>query len=500
MRSIRSKISLALLAPFVAGIVLASCQSGGAGTATQTTAGGTTAASQTETTRLQPNVPVVDYQGYDFRVADRSAQTVHWASRDIYAEAETGDTINDAVYKRNMTIQQKYNITVSEVPSLQTDQYSVISKSIKAGSDDFDIIEAGLSGCNEQLAQVGMLHDLAALPNLGLTMPWWDQNANSSLSIEGKLYSTTSDLTIVDKDATWAVLFDKAMIQNYGLDDPYTLVQNGQWTMDRMYTMMKAVSKDLDGDGKMTDKDQYGLVSENGNTIFFYNGAGQKIATKDADDIPQISLLTDPTGAAVVDQAYTIQTDKQNTILAESWAASYPNNTVWDGMANIFSDGHALFYMTGLNRVTILRGMQTDFGILPVPKYADTQAGYYDPVSPGSATAIAFPQTITDINRTTVITEALTAESMYTLLPAYYDISLQGKLVRDTESGAMLDLIFANRLYDIGMIYNWGNLSTLLGSLSTQKSDNIVSAVAKAMNAANAALQKTLSQYQANAG
>ena len=37
-------------------------------------------------------------------------------------------------------------------------------------------------------------------------------------------------------------------------------------------------------------------------------------------------------------------------------------------MDKIFSDGRVLFNFAGMNRVTLFRSMDTDFGILPVPK------------------------------------------------------------------------------------------------------------------------------------
>ena len=80
--------------------LLASC-GGDGGTAVDTAQTGTadtTLPAETETTRYMPELPEADYDGYTFRVA-------HWehpgwesrACKDIYAEAENGDTINDAV-------------------------------------------------------------------------------------------------------------------------------------------------------------------------------------------------------------------------------------------------------------------------------------------------------------------------------------------------------------------------------------------------------------------
>ena len=509
-RYAKRALSAAFAALMLCGALLASsCSNGGSNTATTNGAanGDTTAAlttaGDTSAVQLKPNVPVVDYQGYNFRISDRSQQWnggVHWVPRDIIAESETGDPINDAVYKRNTYIEDTYNIKISEVPS--TNMAADIAKSVKAGGNDFDIIEAGPGSDEAALAQQGILLDLKTLPNLELTMPWWDQNANAQLSIQGHLYFTTSNLAIIDKDATWVVLFDKKLLQDYGLDDPYQLVANNQWTMQKMFDMSKVAVKDLNGDGVMDDTDQWGLDTQYDGTTHFFNAGGQLIASKDSSDTPQITTLDDPNAANVLDLAYQIQTAPSTiNVDAAQWTKKFPNNTVWDTMqVPMFAADRALFYMTGMNRVTLLRSMQTDFGILPDPKYDSSQADYHVPVDMWCATALAIPRTASDIDRTTIITEALTAESQYTLLPAYYDISLKTQLARDTQSGAMMDLIFANRCYDIGRLYNWGSLAGTMDALASQASNNFASKYASMQKAAQTALAKTIAEFNQYAG
>ena len=51
---------------------------------------------------------------------------------------------------------------------------------------------------------------------------------------------------------------------------------------------------------------------------------------------------------------------------------------------------------------------------------------------------------------TGAILEALNCESANYVVPAYYDITLKTKTSRDEESAAMLDLIFENRVVDLG--------------------------------------------------
>ncbi len=60
------------------------------------------------------------------------------------------------------------------------------------------------------------------------------------------------------------------------------------------------------------------------------------------------------------------------------------------------------------------------------------------------------PVTTQDAERPSIILDALAAESTDTVVKAYYDVALKGKYTRDEESVEMLDLIFANRIFDLG--------------------------------------------------
>ena len=48
------------------------------------------------------------------------------------------------------------------------------------------------------------------------------------------------------------------------------------------------------------------------------------------------------------------------------------------------------------------------------------------------------------------------------MTPAYYDVQLEGKMIRDEESSDMLDIILSTRLYDIGATYQIGGYNEKL--------------------------------------
>lgn len=58
----------------------------------------------------------------------------------------------------------------------------------------------------------------------------------------------------------------------------------------------------------------------------------------------------------------------------------------------------------------------------------------------------------------------------------------------------MLDLIFSNRVYDIGYMYNWGGLVDSINKLEID--GNIASTMDSNLSAAKAAMEETLEAYE----
>ncbi len=67
------------------------------------------------------------------------------------------------------------------------------------------------------------------------------------------------------------LLFNKQIRVDNNLDDPYSLVREGEWTLDAFDNMCRASHLDLDGNGEMTTKDQWGMAwqSAKGGMVFY---------------------------------------------------------------------------------------------------------------------------------------------------------------------------------------------------------------------------------------
>lgn len=486
------KSVLALL--LAALLVLSGCGGGSAdpvetntGTNTDTT---TETVAQTEETRRTADLPEMDFDGYTFTMLTKGLYNIHWRSIDAVAEEMNGEAINDAVFNRNSAIAERFNVTFAEMTHTDANPTPLAKKTIQAGEDVFDVILHGNQ--ISPLITAGMLIDLNTIPYMDLEKPWYDQNANASLSIGGKLHVTAGEMTSMDNNATWCFQFNKSLAEDLDVGDLYGMVKDGTWTMDVLKSMVEVASFDLDGNGVMNEFDQWGIESQSFNTMALMVGSGCQTFTKDADDMPVLAIGTEHY-FDTFQKAVSINGNMDVCLYAENYSDAYPGDSLWsDCMDKCFTEGRSLFNFAGLNRVTLFREMETDFGILPIPKWDEAQTEYRNVVSLWCAALMGVPKTAGDTERTGILLEALNAESLYTLTPAYYEVTLKSKSARDEESAEMLDIIFASRVYDLGNMYGWGDVFGLPNSLNLSGADTIASKVESVKTATEKAMQTTL--------
>ena len=128
--------------------------------------------------------------------------------------------------------------------------------------------------------------------------------------------------------------------------------------------------------------------------------------------------------------------------------------------AGMLVRGHALFCLGGLYYAPEMRSMDQDFGIIPYPKYDEAQSDYRIPMITIALTYASVPVSNNDIKNTGIFMEYYAYLGRHDIMPALYDKLLLGKVARDNDSSAMLDIIFNNRVFDTGMIFDFSGLRT----------------------------------------
>ncbi|MCL2813249.1 MAG: hypothetical protein FWD23_01470 [Oscillospiraceae bacterium] len=379
-----------------------------------------------------------DFDGEEFKIQIFPNENVR---NSIDTPEENGEVFNDAMYKRNRSVEERFNVVIKEVV---TDDFAnaKTKKVVLAGdSGVFDMFD---SRCPDALNnwQEGWVQSYENIPIIDLAKPYWNNSANKTLTLGGSQYVALGNFNFASYEISHALLFNKNMIQDFALENPYTLVNGGNWTFDKMEEMMKQVISDINGDGTMDQNDRYGYLTHPKQVLpNFWIAAGAFSVGKDENDMPYLAM-----GSEKFINAF----DKTFDMLWETGAYYLGKGgpDIPQYAIDMFSNNQSLFMDTTLFVIEKIRSMEVDFGIIPYPKYDASQQNYVSRVE--YYMAMQVPVTNSDLTRAGVMLEALNSLSAKTIIPAYYEIALKSKYARDDDSAEMLDLIFNTLVVDIG--------------------------------------------------
>ena len=436
-------------------------------------------------------IPSENFGGYEFRFL--KPENDLWATSDVIVEEETGEAILDAMYRRNKKIEEKFNVQLTETVIKGWDTSSTFKNSVVAGDYAYDAIYDRTTNM-AALSSQALLYNLPNVPNIDLDKPWWDSSCAKDLSIAGRLYFATGDANLHYNDDTWIVMFNKNMVRDLALENPYQLVLEGTWTLDKFYELMSAASADLNGNGTPDFDDRYGFLSHNSTYTSFLFGTDQSLFVKNSEDLPVIALNSTDFASKYIKVSETLA-DPRLTAIWQRDKYIFLNGDEWTWQ-NIFFEGRALFFaeVLGTLHLSNMRNMQENFGLLPVPKYDTAQKEYISTVL-DSTLALGIPSNAENPGRTGLILEALSAESYVGVMPEYYDVALQYKLTRDEDSVAMLDIIRKIRRYDLGSVYNLGSIANDLTNMFAKNDQNIVSYLEKVQSRIEKAIGLIVEAY-----
>ncbi|MBQ8510433.1 MAG: extracellular solute-binding protein [Clostridia bacterium] len=477
--------------------MLAGCVSCGSGQSEDTTPSNDTTASTDTTTAeavderylIKEELPDKTYDDYTIRILMRNSTSPDWIG-DMFSEAETGEVISDAIYNRNRTVSERFDVTFELIKSSNNNYETDGVKSILAGDDAYDIIVPHARAAFKYAEQGLCLDWNVDLPYVDLDKPWWDQDARDSFEINGKLYTMVGDISYQALAQTDCVLFNKALFDKYQEEYPYQKVLDDEWTFDEFSRLVKLCSADVNGDGEYKpDTDVFGYVTYQwvGPIQALTTGGGRIV---DKDDNGSLVLTINSERTQKVFEDYFKLVDTNNCYLELN---RDEKKSIFD-CRDVFAQGRAMFIDCALNDVAKMRDMVDDFGIIPAPKYDNTTDKYYTNVDSGTNLFIV-PITNQSVECTSVVLEALCAEGYREVIPAYYEVALQTKYTRDDLSVQMLDIIKEGRVFDIGYYYCGGMFASTGYRLVNQPDHNFATFYAQNESAVKTSLQKIVDEY-----
>ncbi len=406
-------------------------------------------------------------------------------------EEKTGDVINDSILERDNAVEERLNIVINRIGyedrgKLKTE----VQKTILAGDSAYDLIITSMSDGINTLGPAGTLYDLNGLPYVDLTAEWWNRSIHEDMQLLGHQLFTTGAISPCYYLTPIVMIFNKRLAEDYGFTDLYGAVYDGQWYFDKFISMVDGISYDLDSNGKMDYEDFYGFSSDTtlGNALYATAGLAPVkseggVYTLDIDSQRSIDVIMKYAG---------VFSDKTKYIIQESGS---------DKVTNVFKTGRAVFSALNIYGFAVpYRDMDDDYGVLPLPKYNESDADYLVTCNTWLPTGVAVPITCTDPEFVGLVMETLAYTSYLTVGPAVYETALRGKATRDSESYEMLEFIFRSIVFDFNTVFNFGGSSELLRAAVCGLKPNFVSDYEKIKPKAQKALDDMIQLVSENYG
>ncbi len=473
----RSAISLLLAAFLLAGF--AACSGGTpdlpAPSGTAPVSAGTAATdvpepSETADPASLPDLPAdLDFGGAVFTLA---ADDIHASGLTDKPEM-SGELMNDARYDMLAETMEALNVSVREEVQTYSKFPAFVRSLIQSGDGTYDAVNM-LDRNSLDCARCGCYLPLQTVPYLDLTKDYWSGELSDALSVNGVNYYAVGSFQLYVYANLSGVVFNNAVAENNHVEIPYDDVDAGTWTMDKLEAYRGIGTADMDGDGE-NDRWTYGSDVRSLQMTALV-ASGFRIVDKDKDGTLFLNLYENTN--TFVDIMYRIQ-----DIFYEGDMRDDPHNIT----VRFFMDDQEMIHIMRFVFFDALRDMESDFSILPMPKWDEAQKEYHSRTFDSGFVSV--PLTAKDTALSGAVLELLSSCGYRYVVPAYIENQLGSRLARDPRTSKNIKLIYDTRMIDLGEAYFFERYGDTAMYDMIQKS-NIASYLASSKVPAQNALNK----------
>lgn len=390
-------------------------------------------------------------------VTDPGTGQVPWEEGDV--EEYSDDMMQSAIFARNAWVEEQLGVKITaEYVTVENNEFQ--NRMYKDFTTSGNEIQLATLRARTILpvVEAGLYYDMNEFAGeiLHTDQPWWPQDAVASYTLGDSLFVCATEMLLRDKGATKAIFFNTKLANDYGLTMLYDYVEMGDWTVELMIDACNVVSTSLDGDGLINSaEDIWGLTGQRKPYMLFIAG-GYKFAHVDENGYIAYDFGSKETILAV-------QEIYEDVIYAE-W--NYTGDKPLEDLAKggLFAMDKALFSGTQIKAGLVDYGyMETEYGILPVPKLEDGQDKYYSWVSCHGDSTVGIAAGALDPEMCAMALEMLSYEGYYSVKPLLYENLLLYRMAKSEESKRSVELVFDTRTYDPGQY--WDSEFNLHGDL-----------------------------------
>ncbi len=439
----------------------------------------TTTASGEVGETYRDDLPELDFDGEVITFVSRDSDN-KWNEITVSAE-DTTDIINEAVYYREKTVEDRLNVEIENVliPETEVENHylvmEAVTQDILTGSGEYDI---GASNSTQFYEKTGenLSYDLYQVPYINTAKEYYSQLQKEKSEVNGALYAVTGDASMTLIKHSLVTFFNKKLVADNKVPDLYETVKAGDWTFDYQKTLASTVWES--NDDVADENDVYGFVTDAREGVDAYLAGWEiRLVERDVDGKFKVNVDVAKMQTALqrINEAFY-----QTTGI---FATNFKKHTEWhpyEKKEEMFANNQAMFATLKLKACMdqYLRSMEGgEYGIIPIPKYDNNQKGYYTQVEDLYSVYFILSSVPEDrLDAVAATLECFFSESdevRYNL----FEVALKVKYQSDSLTGQMLDIIIDNVNIDSGWIYAGvtKGLATMFRDLVEDESSNLAS-------------------------
>ncbi len=390
---------------------------------------------------LKDDLPELDFGGQQVTV-------LYWSdveNGEFDVEELTGEIVNDAIYQRNIDVEDRLKVKYSWVGTPgnngSKDKYvKIAQESVQAGDGAYDIYAAYSRTIGASVVN-NITRTLQDSQYIDYEKPWWPDNLLEESLIHDRLYFVSGDISTNVLHMMYCAYYNKQLAEDYHFPSLTDMVFEGTWTVDVLVSLTADAYTDLNGNGRADVNDQFGITLTDFHNDAFYTGSGLRLVEKDEENILKIS-----------EDFYS---EKAVDLLAKIGPWEVTDTVYLEGdYETPFTEGRALFNINRAHYASkALRDSELTYGILPIPKFDETQKNYRTVMgNPITLYAVSRDSRIPDIDE--AVLECMASEAYRLTTPAIFENNMKKKYSVDDINAQMYDIVRGTVSFELGRFFN----------------------------------------------
>ena len=354
---------------------------------------------------------------------------------------DAGLTLSEMIVSRNQSVELYYNVVISTKKVDLNTMYDTLSAAKYTGEFFADAVMIPQYAV-QRFAVSGLLLNMNSIPFLDLESGFNIESGVNAGSGENTVWAVAGWSTL-DADILTGVFFNKNLVKETGLEDPYKLAHDGAWTWDAFFEYTSAVS---------------GLDGANGDKIYSYGSQNAYISL--ADDVYFSEGNTFVSSGLGTTPVVSVNAESSSHTF-ETFRRLYDDdNKIQNSLDAIktFADGGSMFLIDQLGTMKTIKNSKAIWGILPLPKKDVSQENYIS-LMPSDSMMIAVPSSNTGTEKAGRVISALNICSLGYLID-YYLTDAMYFYLRDNSSIENVEKICYSAVWD--MAYTIGGYDSFI--------------------------------------